>query len=121
MPVTGVKAFDSLKSLLYPANGLLGVSFKDIVDEIGLKESVVISTLMKTVRFIRTGCEDDEGNIDVCRNELVRMEIETLDVLINEYVWEHLNTGHWKTISPEWRKLYTFASLLKVYCCTSSM
>lgn len=33
-----------------------------------------------------------------------------------DFVWEKLNTGHWKDVDERWREAYTISSLLKVMC-----
>ncbi len=33
---------------------------------------------------------------------------------LRDFVWERLNTGHWKDVDPRWRELYAFAALAKI-------
>ncbi|CAG7723681.1 unnamed protein product [Allacma fusca] len=55
---------------------------------------------------------EDDGMGDLGSGE-VTTRVEELDVVI-EFIWEQLNTGHWKQVPEVWRKLYAYATLFKV-------
>ncbi|XP_037363289.2 bifunctional peptidase and arginyl-hydroxylase JMJD5 [Talpa occidentalis] len=41
--------------------------------------------------------------------------LETSEVLL-DYTWERLNTGPWKDVHKDWRRVYAFSCLLKAVC-----
>lgn len=58
--------------------------------------------------------ESDVGfRLPDSETELCQESAMELSDLIS-YVWERLNTGHWKSIPCLWRKLYTCLSIIKV-------
>jgi len=51
----------------------------------------------------------DDGN----ENDSGTRGLGVLDMM-EDFVWEQLNTGHWKCVPLHWRKLYSLLKLIRV-------
>jgi hypothetical protein len=115
--------FESLQRILNPSE-FLGIGFDVILKQLGIDENIIIVKLKSSVNIMNE-CWKSLRTLEMepccgCLSPSMKWyyevgtEIEQLDFLIDDYVWEHLNIGHWKSVPPKWRKLYTLITLLKV-------
>lgn len=78
--------------------------------------SVELLKLLKIVGRIKEGFQfqvkgGQHQRFDIAE---VKKGINTINILRDDYIWEHLNVGHWKTVECGWRRTYTFLCILKV-------
>uniref|UniRef100_A0A0K2TM02 JmjC domain-containing protein 5 n=1 Tax=Lepeophtheirus salmonis TaxID=72036 RepID=A0A0K2TM02_LEPSM len=74
----------------------------------------------KIERLLSVSMNDQVANLvrRICLKELATLSPHSYKNLriLRDFIWEKLNTGHWKEVSRVWRDLYSVTIVLKIVC-----
>lgn len=71
----------------------------------------ILESLRKGEKLYHSACYSGMRSTLVAIDE---NEIKNMLDMCEDFVWEQLNTGHWKDVPILWRKLFSYIAFLKV-------